>query len=148
VKEMMRFFKKNKKGFSLVELIVVIAILGILAAIVVPRVAGQSEAARIAADEATLRAIQGAVAMFHAVNGRFPGANPAGVAQAPYTGAVTRPNYELLATSTFEQPTGVVHNLRNFLDLGDPAVMPVPEQSGMEFRYDPRIGRVSIVPIP
>ena len=42
---------KNKKGFTLIELIVVIAILGILALIAIPRFAGFTERARIGNDE-------------------------------------------------------------------------------------------------
>ncbi len=50
---MIQFFTKrlkSNKGFTLVELIVVIAILGILAAVTVPRIAGMTEAARKQAD--------------------------------------------------------------------------------------------------
>ncbi|WP_130807162.1 competence type IV pilus major pilin ComGC [Senegalia massiliensis] len=53
--------KKDNKGFTLVELIVVLAILGIIAVIAVPRFIGVQDGAKKTADEATEKNIGKAV---------------------------------------------------------------------------------------
>lgn len=66
----MKFFK-NKKGFTLVELVVVIAILGILAGIAIPRFMDATATARGAKIVADMRTIESAVSMSYAKTGAY-----------------------------------------------------------------------------
>lgn len=56
--------KGNKKGFTLIELIVVLAILAIIAAIAIPSAFGSIDNARQQADEATVASINSAIRMY------------------------------------------------------------------------------------
>ncbi|NNE38408.1 MAG: type II secretion system major pseudopilin GspG [Gammaproteobacteria bacterium] len=62
----------NERGFTLIEIMVVVVILGILAAVVVPRVMDRPEQARIAATKNNIRAIQSALDMYKLDNHRYP----------------------------------------------------------------------------
>jgi general secretion pathway protein G len=60
------------RGFTLIELLLVMVIISILAAIVVPRFAGQGEKARIKAAIADMSNIKTQLQTFEIDNGRFP----------------------------------------------------------------------------
>ena len=68
---------KSNKGFTLIELVVVIAILGILAGIAIPRFMDATATARGAKIVADLRTIDSAIMMYQAKSGSLPGSSAA-----------------------------------------------------------------------
>ena len=67
---------KNKNGFTLIELTVVLAILAILAAILIPTFLITTDRARLRGDIQTARIIQNAIELYAVERGRLPeGAN-------------------------------------------------------------------------
>lgn len=65
--------RRNEKGFTMIELIIVVAIMGILAAILVPSFAGMSRKSRLKSDIRTVQTLQKQVDLYYAENGRYPG---------------------------------------------------------------------------
>lgn len=63
---MFKGIKRNEKGFTLVELVVVIAILAILAALLVPRIMGNVDEARKNSELTKARTVAGEIAIWNA----------------------------------------------------------------------------------
>ena len=64
---------KSKRGFTLIEIMLVVAIIGVLIAMVMPRLAGKSEQARKLAAKADIESnIAMSLDMYELDNGTFP----------------------------------------------------------------------------
>ncbi len=63
---------RNQRGFTLIEIMVVVVILGILAGIVVPRLLDRPEEARRTKAAVQLKSIEEALSLYKLDNGIFP----------------------------------------------------------------------------
>ncbi|MCD4689524.1 MAG: type II secretion system major pseudopilin GspG [Desulfuromonadaceae bacterium] len=69
---MNRPIDKNQRGFTLIEILVVVTILGILAAIVVPRILERPEQARRTKATVDIKGIEESLGLFKLDNGFYP----------------------------------------------------------------------------
>ncbi len=63
---------RKEKGFTIVELLIVIVVIGILAALVITTFSGVQRKARNTERETDIKAIHGQVEAYYAQNGRYP----------------------------------------------------------------------------
>jgi len=63
---------RSERGFTLIELVIVIGIIGVLAGIAVPRYTGFMADAEEKADRLTARVVQTAIELYYALEGHYP----------------------------------------------------------------------------
>src|SRR5207237_1033135 len=86
-----RNHRRGRSAFTLIELLLVMVILSVLAAIIVPTYTGRTEKARIEATHQDISVMTTALATFEIDNGRYP-SNDEGLA------ALTNPPASLAST--------------------------------------------------
>lgn len=87
-----RLARRLQRGFTLIEILVVIVILGILAGLIVPRIMDRPDQARVVAAKNDINAMMNALKLYRLDNGTFPSAEQGLMAlvKRPETGDVPR----------------------------------------------------------
>ncbi len=101
---------KNKKGFTLVELLIVIIILGVLAAVAIPQFGSSTEDAQLAALDANLAELRNSVELYyHQHSSTYPGVNSSADNSSPIAVAVCATSIvdQLLRYTTMNDHTAV-----------------------------------------
>lgn len=65
--------KTLRDAFTLIEIMIAIAIIAILTAVIAPNFVGYMKKSRISSTESTIRMLEGAINMFNAHTGQYPG---------------------------------------------------------------------------
>ena len=83
---------KNQCGFTLIELMVVIVILGVLAGLIIPRIMGRPEEARRMKARVQIESIETALKMYKLDNGPYPSTEQGlqALVEAPTVGQLPR----------------------------------------------------------
>ena len=64
--------KNTQAGFTLIELMVVIVILGLLAGVIIPRFMGETDKAKVATAKMQIASLESALKMYKLDNGSYP----------------------------------------------------------------------------
>jgi len=71
----MKRIVRNEQGFTLVELLIVVIILGILAAVAIPQFGSSTDDARLQSLNSNLATLRSAVELYYQQHGEYPGFN-------------------------------------------------------------------------
>jgi general secretion pathway protein G len=134
--------KSIRRGFTLIELVVVVLILGILAAVALPKFVGQSDSAKLNGTLQTLTVLRTAIDTYRVNNGSYPTlANLNSTASNGTNGIM-----QYLRSQTFPAVTvGTVPNSNSIVGVTTPGTPPVAAVgAGGGWQYDATTGAIYI----
>lgn len=111
---------RNRKGFTLIELLVVILILAILAALIVPRMIGQTDNAKRAKAQTDIKTLSDAMQRFRVECDRYPTDEEGLMALRQNPGNLPGWNGPYLERDPAPDPWG---NAYVYQDLGDNEIL-------------------------
>ena len=81
---------KNQRGFTLIEIMVVVVILGILAAVVVPRFLSRPDEAKVTKAKVDIKSLEEALGLYKLDNGFYPSTDQGlkALVEKPETGRI------------------------------------------------------------
>lgn len=134
---------KNKKGFTLMEMLIVVAIIAILIAIAIPTFASSLNKARVATDEANIRAGYASVMtdVLMDDNHSGEGGTTTGTFKLNKDGSVTK---IAGSTTTAADPYTTVGKTDTDTEVAGVTVSAWNKGAGVEYSYDYATGKVTI----
>ena len=81
---------RNNRGFTLIEIMVVVVILGILAAVIVPRFLSRPDEAKVTKPKVDMKSLEEALGLFKLDNGFYPSTDQGlkALVEKPQTGRI------------------------------------------------------------
>ena len=136
---MINKFHSNKRGFTLIELIVVIAVLLVLVTIAVPKFMGQTQKATLTKHLASAKTIEDAANIYNIEKGRFPR-----LSETAYTSEEVTAYADNILSLTGEEvildPDGNYYDI-DYVALKDYVTVPKEEDKGNYILQNP-VGKV------
>ncbi len=135
--------RKMKRGFSLVELVIVVALLGIMAAIVVPQFQNHSVQAKGAVAKDSLRILRSSIELYTAHHQGIP---PGYENDNPQSTPSYSAFYEQLVDNNYmrKMPKNPFNDLQNIKMVGNEQTFPTSPVDGYGWIYQPATKTIRI----